>query len=135
MGYNYQHSPILSHHPPIINSKSTSMFSYQYDLMLLSKDMKNAKPILSSSSNIPMASIEQTSTHSIIGTNTTGTSSINNEHEPITWNEDDTLILQCSTSSNDGDYEHEIISTDNEESHHHPPQLQMATGPPTIIYV
>jgi len=94
--------------------------------------------MLSSSSNIPLNSIERTSTHSIIGTNTTGTSSSNNELEPLTWNEDDTLILHCSTSSNDDDYEHEIISTDNDESHQQQsshPQFQIITGPPTIIYV
>ncbi|CAF3477086.1 unnamed protein product [Rotaria sp. Silwood1] len=133
-----QYSPKLSHHPTIINSKSSSMFSYQYDLMLIPNDMKNTKQKLSSSSNIPLTSTEQTSTHSILGTNTTGTNSINNELEPITWNEDDTLILHCSTSSNDGDYEHEVISTGNEESHQQQSsqqQYQMITGPPTIIYV
>lgn len=134
-----QHSPIIPPRSTIINSKSPSIFAYQYDLMLISKDIKNTKPILSSRGNIPLTSIEQTSTHSIIGTNTTGTSSINNEHEPITWNEDDTLIFHSSTSSTDYDYEHELMSTDdNEESHQQQlshSQLQIHPGPPTIIYV
>jgi hypothetical protein len=96
--------------------------------MLISNDINNKNQMLSSTSNIPLRSIEQMSTHSIIGTNTTGTSS----SEPLTWNEEDALMLQCSTSSNDDDDEHEIISNDNEESHI---RRQMIPGPPTIIYV
>jgi hypothetical protein len=102
--------------------------------MLISDDKNHTKQILSSSNHMPLTSIERTSTHSIIGTNTTRTSSSNNELEPITWNEDDTLILQSSISSNDD----EIISTDNDESHQQQssrPHFQMITGPPTIIYV
>jgi hypothetical protein len=88
---------------------------------------------------MPLKSLEQTSTHSIIGTNTTtiGTNSSNNELEPGTWTEDDAM-LQCSTSSNDDDEEHEIISSDNDESHPQQlshPQIHMISGPPTIIYV
>ncbi|CAF1267694.1 unnamed protein product [Rotaria sordida] len=137
-----QHSPKPSHHSTIIKSKSSNIFSYPYDLMLIPNDMKNTKQILPSSNNNnnnnPLTSIEQTSTHSIIGTNTTGTNSINNELEPITWNENDTLILHCGTSSNDDDYEHEIINSDNEEFHQQKlshQQFQIITGPPTIIYV
>ena len=106
--------------------------------MILPNDINSAKQILSSSSHIPVTSVERTSIHSIIGTNTTGTNSLNNELEPITWNEDETPILQCSTSSNDDDYEHEIFNTDSEESHQQQSsqsQFQMMTGHPTIIYV
>lgn len=88
-----------------------------------------------------MTSLEQTSTHSMIGTNTTttttttATSSSNNELEPGTWTEDDP-ILQCSVStSNDGDdedVEHETIPSDNDE----PRQgTQMIGRPPMTMYV
>jgi hypothetical protein len=84
-------------------------------------------------SNPPLNHLPRTSTHSNIGTN-----SLNNELEPITYDEDDTLILQCSTSSNDDDYQHELNSTDNEESHQQKlshSQFQLINPPPTIIYV
>ncbi len=68
----------------------------------------------------------------LISNNPTLTHSLNNELEPITYDEDETLILQCSTSSNDDDYQHDLNSTDNEESHQ---QFQMMTASPTIIYV
>jgi hypothetical protein len=117
------------------------MFSYvKYDKMPTSNDNpNNTKQSLSLSSHIPLKSLEQTSTHSMIGTNTTttGTSSSNNELEPGTWTEDDPM-LQCSASSNDDDEEHEIISSDNDESHQQQlthSQMHMTTGPPTIIYV
>ncbi len=98
----------------IMKSKSSNIFSYENDR------------------NLPLTSYERISAHSIIGTNTTGTSSSNTELEPIIWNEDDTLMIRCSTSSNDDDYERETISTDNEKSHR---QFQLINGTPTIIYV
>lgn len=73
--------------------------------------------------------LPRTSTQSIIETN-----SSTNELERITFDEDDTLILQCSTSSNDDDYQHELNSTDNDESH--PTQYQQILAPTsTFIYV
>jgi hypothetical protein len=92
--------------------------------MFLSNDRTN---------NPTLNHLPRTSTHSNIGTN-----SSNNELEPITYDEDDTLILQCSTSSNDDDYQHELNSTDNEESHQQHlshSQFQMIIPSPTIIYV
>jgi hypothetical protein len=84
--------------------------------------------------NPTLNQIPRTSIQSIMGTN-----SSNNELEPITYDEDDTLILQCSTaSSNDDDYQHELSSIDNEESHQQQlshSQFQMMTGSPIIIYV
>ena len=142
----HHRSPIISHHPIGINSKPSSIFSYvKYDLMPVTNDNNdNTKQGLLLSSNIPLTSLEQTSTHSMIGTNTTttGTNSSNNELEPGTWTEDDAM-LQCSvSSSNDDDEEeeeeHEIISSDNDESHQQQlshPQIHMITGTPTIIYV
>ncbi|CAF3778984.1 unnamed protein product [Adineta steineri] len=129
---HHHRSPKLAHQKNIINSKSSHLSPYQYDLILMPNDMNNTKGILSSSSNNPLTSLERISSHSIIGTNTTGTSSSNTELEPIIWNEDDTIMIHGSTSSNDDDYDHETISTDNEKSHR---QYQMINGPPTIIYV
>ena len=82
--------------------------------------------------SIPLTSIEQISTHSIIGTNTTGTGSSNQDIEPMAWPDDDTLMLQCSTSSNDGDDEHDMMEHDHEDSHL---PIQMMPGTSTIIYV
>jgi hypothetical protein len=143
----HHRSPIVSPHPIEVNSKSSNIYSYvQYGLISTSNDNNNnnnnnAKQDLSLSSNIPVTSLEQTSTHSIIETNTTtiGTNSSNNELEPGTWTEEDPM-LQCSAStSNDGDNEeHEIISSDNDESRQQQvshPQIHMINGPPTIIYV
>ncbi|CAF3587838.1 unnamed protein product [Adineta steineri] len=137
------------HHPTGMNSKPTNLFSYvKYDLMSISNDNTNSKQGLSSSGHIPLSSLEQTSTHSMIGTNTTttGTSSSNNELEPGTWTEDD-VMLHCSASScndddddddDEDDDEQEMISSDTEESHQQQssqPHIHMITGPPTIIYV
>ncbi|CAF0912439.1 unnamed protein product [Rotaria sp. Silwood1] len=146
----HHRSPTISHHSTIINSRPSNMFSYvKYDLMSTSNDnhhdnsinTNNPKQSLSSSKSIPLQSHEQTSTYSMIETNTTtiGTSSSNNELEPTTWTEDDAM-LQCSacSSNDDEEEEHEIISSDNDESHQQQlshPQIHMITGPPTIIYV
>ncbi len=137
----HHRSPITSHHQTGVNIKPLNIFPYvKYDLISVSNGNNNTnnnpQQGLSLSSNIPLTSLEQTSTHSIIGTNTTttGTGSLHHELEPGTWTEDDPM-LQCSTStSNDGDEveEHVIINSDNDESH---PQIHMDTGPPTIIYV
>jgi len=113
-------SPNISHHQTIIHSRST----YGYNLMFISNDRTN---------NPALTHLPRTSTHSNIGTN-----SSNNELEPITYDEDDTLILQCSTSSNDDDYQHDLNSTDNEESHQQQlshSQFKMIIPSPTIIYV
>ncbi len=105
----------------------------------MSNENSNSKQGLSSSSNIPLTSIEQTSTHSMMGTNTitTGTSSSNHELEPGTWTEDDPM-LHCSASTSNADdddeVEHEIVSNDNGESRQQP-EIHMIQGPPTIIYV
>ena len=48
------------------------------------------------------------------------------------WPDDDTLMLQCSTSSNDGDDEHDMMEHDHEDSHL---PIQMMPGTSTIIYV
>lgn len=112
-------SPILEHPPALSNSRST----YGYNLMFMPPDGTNPSSI-----HLP-----RTSTHSNIGTN-----SSNNELEPMTYDEDDTLILQCSTSSNDDDYQHELNSSDNDESHQQrlsPSQFQVMVSSPTIIYV
>lgn len=142
----HHRSPINSHHPTGLNSKPSNIYPYvKYDLMSLSNDNKtNPKQNSSLSSHIPLTSLEQTSTHSIIGTNTTtGISSSNHELEHGTWTEDDPM-LQCSGStgsSNDDDEEveeHIIVSSDNDESRQQQlshPQIHMMTGPPTIIYV
>lgn len=83
-----------------------SKISYGYNLILQSNDLNNL-PRTSTQSNL-----ETLSSH----------------------NEDETLILQCSTtSSNDDDYQHDLNSTDNEESH--PAQYQMIKPTPTFIYV
>ena len=144
---HHRRSPNMSPHPTLISSKPSTIFSYvKYDLMSMSNDeTPTGKPVLSSSSQIPLTSLEQTSTHSMVGTTitTTGTNSSNNELEPGTWNEDDAM-LHCSASlsdenDDDDDEEQEIISTDNDESHHHHHHhhgsIQMQAGPPTIIYV
>ena len=122
------------------------MFSYvKYDLISISNGTNPSKQGgLSSSGHIPLTSLEQTSTHSMIGTNTitTGTSSSNHELEPGGWTEDD-VMLPCNTSSSNGgddddDDDVGIMSSDNEESHPSQAshsQMQMMTGPPTIIYV
>lgn len=112
-------SPILEHPQPLINSRST----YGYNLMFMPPDGTNP-----SSNHLP-----RTSTHSNLGT-----SSSNNELERMTYDEDDTLILQCSTSSNDDDYQHELISSDNDESQQQQQQqsqFQVIVPSPTIIYV
>ncbi len=137
----HHRSPIISHHPIGINSKPSNIFSYvKYDLMSTSNDNNNAKPNLSLSSNVPLTSLEQTSTHSMIGTNTTtiGTNSSNNELEPGTWTEDDPMLHCSASTSNDDDDEHERTSSDNDESRQQQishPQIHMINGPPTIIYV
>lgn len=139
---SHHRSPIISPHPTVIHAKPSNIYSYvKYDLISISNDSSPTKQGLVSSHHLPLTSLEQTSTHSIIGTHTTttGTNSSNHELEPITWTEDD-AILPCGTSSsNDGDDEDEIISTDNDESHQgqvSQSQIQMVvTGPPTIIYV
>ncbi len=142
----HHRSPIISHHPTGINSKPSDIFPYvKYDLMSISNEnTNNTKQGLSLLSNVPLTSLEQTSTHSMIGTNTTtiGTSSSNNELEPGTWTEDDPMLHCSASSSNDDDddevEEHEIIISDNDESHQQQPshpQIHMNTGPPTIIYV
>ena len=81
--------------------------------------------------------LPRTSSHSNIGTN-----SSNNELEKMTYDEDDTLILQCSTSSNDDDYQHQFNNSDNEQSHQQQQQqlspqsqFQLMIPSPTIIYV
>ena len=137
----HHRSPIISHHSTRMNSKPSNQFSYvKYDLMSISNDITDSKQALSSSSHIPLTSLEQTSTHSMIGTNTTtGTSSSNHELEPGTWNEDEPM-LQCSasTSNTDDDEVHETTSSDNDESRQQQishPQIHMTAGPPTIIYV
>lgn len=98
--------------------------------MLKSNDMINDSTL----NHLP-----RTSTQSILNTN-----SSNNELERITFDEDDTLILQCSTtSSNDDDYQQELNSIDNDESQQQQQQqpsssysqFPMITTPPTIIYV
>ena len=143
-------SPMLTshhhhhHHPARINSKPSNLFSHvKYDLITLTPENDTNKQGLSSSSNIPLTSLEQTSTPSIIETNTTmtGISSSNHELEHATWTEDDPM-LQCSvTTSNDDDDdddEHENISSDNDESRQRQishPQIDMAPANPTIIYV
>ena len=126
-------SSINPHRSMMSNSKSSDIFSYRYDFRLISKGLKSSKPILSSSSNYPLKSIEQTSTHSAIKTN-----SSNNEFDPVMWNEDETLILPLSTSSNDDDNKHELVSTNNNTIHQQQsshPHFEIMTGPPTIIYV
>ncbi len=138
----HHRSPIISPHPTVISSRPSDLFSYvKYDLMSISNDNNNSKQGLSSSSNIPLTSLEQTSTYSMIGTTTTttGTSSSNNELERGIWTEDD-VMLHCSasTSNDDDEEEHEIISSDIDESHQRQlshPQIHMIAGPPTIIYV
>lgn len=135
-------SPISSHHhPPRINSKPSNLFSHvKYDLMSLNPDTDTSKQALSSSSNIPLTSLEQTSTNSIIETNTTmtGISSSNHELEHGTWTEDDPM-LQCSvTTSNDDDDDDENTSSDNDESRQgeiSQPQIHMVPANPTIIYI
>lgn len=143
----HHRSPTNSHRSTVINSKPSNIFSYvKYGLMSPSDGThdinKTTKQSLALSRNIPLPSMEQTSTHSIIETNTTtiGTSSSHNELEQGTWTEDD-VMLQCSTSSSNDDEEegeHEITSSENDESQQqqvsHPP-IQIITGPPTIIYV
>ncbi|UJR36808.1 hypothetical protein I4U23_029522 [Adineta vaga] len=131
----HHRSPKNSHHPPGMNSKPSSFYAHvKYDLMSISNDKHNAKQGLSS--------LEQTSTHSMIGTNTTttttGTSSLNHELEPGTWTEYDMMLHGSVSSSNDGDVDHDISSSDIDESHRQrlsQPQIQLVSGPPTIIYV
>ena len=124
-----------------MNSKSLNLFSYvKYGLMSISNDNTNSKQALSSSSHIPLTLLEQTSTHSMIGTNTTaGTGSSNHELEPGTWTEDEPMLpCSASTSNADDDEVHEIISSDNDESRQQQishPQIYMTAGSPTIIYV
>ncbi|CAF1390037.1 unnamed protein product [Adineta ricciae] len=126
-------SPKLSHHhQSMINAKLTHLISDECDLILRSSERTTKTRILSSSAHLPLSSLERISSHSILGTNTTGTSSSNMELEPIIWNEDDTAMLHASSSSNDDDYDHETISSDNEKSHQ---QYPRNNGPPTIIYV
>ena len=93
--------------------------------MRSSNDMHHMQPI-------PLTSLEQTSTHSVVGTNTTGTGSSNQDIEPMGWPDEDTLMLQCSTSSNDGDDEHDIMGHNHEDLHL---PMQMMPGTSTIIYV
>ena len=101
------HSPNMALHQPVtINSKQ----SYSYNLMLTSNEL----------SSLPNH-LPRTSTQSILETNSS-------------TNEDDTLILQCSTSSNDDDYQHDLNSTDNDESHTTQYQ-QILTPTSTFIYV
>ncbi|CAF5148488.1 unnamed protein product, partial [Rotaria magnacalcarata] len=149
----HHRSPTNSHRSTVMTSKPSNIFSYvKYDLMSTPNDIHNvnmnAKQSLSSSRNIPLSSVEQTSTHSMIETNTTtiGTSSSHNEIEPVTWTEDDVMLPCSASTSNDDDeeeeeeveVEHEVISSDNDVSHQqqlpHTP-VQIITGPPTIIYV
>ncbi|CAF3566866.1 unnamed protein product [Rotaria socialis] len=150
----HHRSPTNSHRSTAMNSKPSNIFSYvKYDLMSTPNDIHNAnmnaKQSLSSSRNIPLSSVEQTSTHSMIETNTTtiGTSSSHNEIEPVTWTEDD-VMLPCSASTSNDDeeeeeeVEHDVINSDNDISHQHQHQQQLShtpvqiiTGPPTIIYV
>lgn len=109
-----------------------SKLSYGYNLMLKSNDLIN---------NTTLNHLPRTSTQSILVTN-----SSNNELEPMTFDEDDTLILQCSTTtSNDDDYQQELNSLDNEESQQQQQQqqsssasysqFQMIKPSPTIIYL
>jgi hypothetical protein len=91
--------------------------------MLITSEMNNPK----------LNQLPRTSSQSIIATN-----SSNNELERIPYDEDDTLILQCSTTSNDDDYQHDLNSLDNEESHQQQTthsQFQIIKGSRTIIYV
>lgn len=146
---NHHRSPILSPHPTIISSKPPTMYSYvKYDLISISADNHPSKATLSLSSQMPSTCAEQTSTHSIIGTNTTtttGTHSSHHELEQGTWTEDDAM-LPCSVSTSNVDEDDDdvvvddIISTDNDESHRSTSQVSQTpvpiiTTPPTIIYV
>jgi len=145
---NHHRSPILSPHPTIISSKPSTMYSYvKYDLISISADNHPSKATLSLSSQMPSTCAEQTSTHSIIGTNTTtttGTHSSHHELEQTTWTEDDAM-LPCSISTSNVDEDDDvvvddIISTDNDESHRSTSQVSQTpvpiiTTPPTIIYV
>jgi hypothetical protein len=132
----HHRSPIISHHPTSITSKPSNLFSYvKYESM--SNENTNSKQALSSTSNIPLTSLEQTSTHSMVGTTTTttGTTSSNQELEPGTWTEDDPMLhCSASTSNDDDDEEHEVVSNDNDESRQQH-EIHMIQGPPTIIYV
>ena len=142
---NHHRSPIISPHPTVISSKPSTIYSYvKYDLISISNETTPSKQGGLSSDHMPLTSLEQTSTHSMMGTNTitTGTSSSNHELEPGAWTEDD-VMLPCNTSSSNGgddddDDDVGIMSSDNEESHQSQAshsQMQMITGPPTIIYV
>jgi len=119
------------HHssPMMNNSKVSHLFPYVYEY-------DSTQPIgisSSSSSHLPLTSMEQFSTHSILETNTTGTNSTHHELEPIQWpDEDDTLMLQCSTSSQDDD---ECDLTSNDDHEESRPQIQLIPATSTIIYV
>ena len=134
---SHHRSPIMSHHSTPNPSKPSNQYSHvRYESML--NENTNGKQVLSSSSNIPLTSLEQTSTHSMVGTTTTTfTTSSNHELEPGTWTEDDPM-LHCSASTSnddDDDEEHEVVSNDNDESRQQP-EIEMIQGPPTtIIYV
>lgn len=107
--------------------------------MSLNPDSDTSKQALSSSSNIPLTSLEQTSTHSIMGTNTTmtGISSSNHELEHGTWTEDDPM-LQCSVTTSNDDDDEGNTSSDNDESRQgeiSQPQIHIVPVNPTMIYV
>ena len=127
-------SPKIAHQSSTMNFKPSNLYSYvKYDLMAKSNDNHTFKQGASS--------VEQASTHSMIRTNTTttGASSSNHELEPGTWTTEDEMILHGSISSgNDVDVDHDISSSDLDESHRQQlsqPQIQVHSRLPNIIYV
>ncbi|CAF1244469.1 unnamed protein product [Adineta ricciae] len=126
--------PKIAHHSSTMNFKPSNLYSYvKYDLMAKSNDNHTFKQ--------GSSSVEQASTHSMIRTNTTttGASSSNHELEPGTWTTEDEMILHGSISSgNDVDVDHDISSSDLDESHRQQlsqPQIQVHQRLPNIIYV
>ena len=130
----HPHSPKMAHHSSTMNFKPSNLYSYvKYDLISKSNENHTFKQ--------GSSSMEQASTHSMIRTNTTttGTSSSNHELEPATWTTEDDMMLHGSVSSgNDVDVDHDISSSDLDESHRQQlsqPQIQVHPKLPNIIYV